>query len=323
MAPIPRTILVIGSLNIDLTTRTRRLPNPGETIAAQTFSTAPGGKGANQAVACCRLARASSDAPLDNILVKMVGAVGDDEFGGRLKDALRQNRIDVEGVVVKGGVSSGVAVIIVDEDTAENRILYTAGANEALTAQDFPENFFSSFTPLPSFLVLQLETPLQTVLHLLTLASNAGVETVLNPAPARHIPLQFYSKIDHLILNESEAAYLTGEEVTFLDDDDGVKLTIDRFLERGVKRSVVITMGARGCYFKSPDRQEGWIRPEVRAQDVVDTTGAGDAFVGAFAVARVEGNDVGQSLNFATRAASIKVQNMGAQAGIPWRGEVQ
>lgn len=113
MAPVPRTILVVGSLNTDLTTRTRRLPNPGETIAAQSFSTAPGGKGANQAVACCRLARASSDAPLNNISVKMVGAVGDDEFGSRLKDSLRRNRIDVEGVVVKEGISSGVAVIIV------------------------------------------------------------------------------------------------------------------------------------------------------------------------------------------------------------------
>ncbi|RPB01728.1 Ribokinase-like protein [Choiromyces venosus 120613-1] len=253
----------------------------------------------------------------------MVGAVGDDEFGSRLKDGLRQNRIDVEGVVVKKGVSSGVAVIIVEEDTAENRILYTAGANEALTVQDFPEDFFSSFSPLPSILVLQLETPLQTVLHLLTLASTHGIETILNPAPARHIPLHFYSKIDHLILNESEAAYLTGEEVNFLDDDTGIQTIITRFLERGVKRSVVITMGARGCYFKSPDGQEGWIRPEVRAQDVVDTTGAGDAFVGAFAVSCAEGNGLGHSLNFATRAASIKVRKRGAQAGIPWRGEVQ
>jgi len=113
MAPVPRTILVVGSLNTDLTTRARRLPNPGETITAQSFSTAPGGKGANQAVACCRLARTSSDAPLDNISVKMVGAIGDDEFGSRLKDSLGRNRIDVEGVVVKEGISSGVAVIIV------------------------------------------------------------------------------------------------------------------------------------------------------------------------------------------------------------------
>jgi len=119
------------------------------------------------------------------------------------------------------------------------------------------------------------------------------METIFIPAPARYIPLQFYYKIDHLILNESDALCFTREEVTYRDYNAWIQPTINHFLERGVKRSVVVTMGVPGCHFKNSDYQECWIRPDVRAQDVVDTTGAGDTFVGAFTVACAEENVIG------------------------------
>ena len=318
----PITIIVVGSLNMDLTTCTRRLPHPGETLAAQSFTTAPGGKGANQAVACVRLSRAYRGAHANTALVKMIGAVGADEFGRQLVEGLGKDGIDIQGVSVRDDISTGVAAIIVEEETHENRILYTAGANGTLTPEHFPKGYFTKFSPVPSVVVLQLETPLQTVLHLLTLASESSVPTIFNPAPAAYIPVDFYPKITHLILNESETAFLIGEEVAVLDSAAGISAAANKLMEYGVRKSVVITLGARGAHFKTRAGDEGLVQPTSSADKVVDTTGAGDTFVGAFAVAFVEGKPVRECVEWASRASGVAVTRRGAQGGIPWRSEL-
>lgn len=207
----------------------------------------------------------------------------------------------------------------VDEDTAENRILVNPGANGKVTRDSFPQAYFTSSSTPTSLLLMQLETPLQTVLHLLSLADDAGIPTVFNPAPAVPIPITYYPKMTHLILNETEAAILTGKEVEGLD----VEAAASVFLGRGVKGSVVITLGAKGGYFKTNDREGGWLKPEVlEAKDVIDTTGAGDTFVGAFAVAIVEGKGARAAAEWAGKAAGRKIKTRGAQGGIPWRGEL-
>lgn len=207
----------------------------------------------------------------------------------------------------------------VDEDTAENRILVNPGANGKVTRDSFPQTYFTSSSTPTSLLLMQLETPLQTVLHLLSLADDASIPTVFNPAPAIPIPINYYPMMTHLIVNETEAAILTGEEVEGLD----VEAAASVLLSRGVKGSVVITLGAKGGYFKTSDGEGGWLKPEViNAKDVVDTTGAGDTFVGAFAVAIVEGKGARAAVEWAGKAAGRKVRKRGAQEGIPWRGEL-
>lgn len=209
--------------------------------------------------------------------------------------------------------------IQVDEDTGENRILVSPGANGKVTRDSFSQNYFTSSSTTTSLLLMQLETPLQTVLHLLSLAENANIPTVFNPAPAVPIPASYYPKVTHLIVNETEAALLTGEEVEGLN----VEAAASVFLARGVKGSVVITLGAKGGYFRTSGGEGGWLKPEVlEAKDVVDTTGAGDTFVGAFAVAIVEGKSARAAAEWAGKAAGLKVRKRGAQEGIPWRREL-
>lgn len=207
-----------------------------------------------------------------------------------------------------------------DEDTAENRILVNPGANGTVTRGLFPQTYFTASSSNPtSLLLMQLEIPLPTVLHLLSLAGDADITTVFNPAPAIPIPLNYYPKISHLIVNETEAAMLTGEEVGDLD----VEAAATTLLDRGVRDSVIITLGAKGGYFKTVSRDQGWVKSAVlEAKDVVDTTGAGDTFVGAFAVAIVEGKSAKDAVEWANVAAGRKVRKRGAMAGIPWRGEL-
>ncbi|KAL7275513.1 hypothetical protein RUND412_001537 [Rhizina undulata] len=329
------TITIVGSLNIDLVTETRRLPNPGETITAKSFQTFPGGKGANQAIAACRLSRdgppsiekdaRGGEIGESGIRVKMIGAVGNDEFGPRLKGVLEGDGVDVTQVEVKNGVTTGVAVIIVEEDNAENRILVNPGANGTLKPSDFSVDYFAN--EAPAILILQLETPLQTILHLINFAEKASVPVLFNPAPAVPVPVHYYAKITYLILNETEAAILTGEEVSALDSEAGVKAAAETFVSRGAE-NVIITLGGRGAFWKTKSGEEGWVKPKVGAEGVVDTTGAGDTFVGGFAVKVVETTQQGLKVNikeaveWASRASGIAVGKRGAMAGIPWRSEL-
>ncbi|KAL8987535.1 MAG: hypothetical protein Q9177_003261, partial [Variospora cf. flavescens] len=218
--PTP-TITIIGSLNTDLITRTPRLPHPGETLTATSFSTGCGGKGCNQAVACARLSRSSSspssgDAP-SLITTRMLGAVGgDDEFGGALIKGLQRNGVDASDVSVVKGQRTGVAVIVVEEDTGENRILLTPGANFSVMPGSLPEDLFlegkkEEKKEKPALVILQLEIPLETVVHVMKRARANGVPVLLNPAPAppaegkKRLPVDVFMGLEHLVLNETEA----------------------------------------------------------------------------------------------------------------------
>lgn len=324
----PKTITIIGSLNTDLVTLTPRVPSGGETLTATSFSTGPGGKGANQAVACARLSRPnprgfspSTSTPQD-VATKMIGAVGDDEFGPRMISGLEKDDIETSAIRVMKGMSTGVAVILVEEASGENRILLSTGANHSLQPSDFltPGSLGS---PVPDLIILQLEIPLETVLQILETARKAGVDILLNPAPAVKLPDHVYPSITHLILNESEAALLTNRPVASVEalDFPMVDLTTE-FLQKGVK-NVIVTLGSRGAFFANAEYPTGKHVPAAKVKKVVDTTAAGDTFVGAYAVNIVRGNaDLESVVSLACKAAGKTVEKEGAQSAIPWADEV-
>ncbi|CZS99540.1 hypothetical protein WAI453_002473 [Rhynchosporium graminicola] len=334
-----KVITVIGSLNTDLVSVTARVPSGGETLTGTSFHTGPGGKGANQAVAAARLCRANpkvssglaSKSQDENIVVKMVGAVGDDEFGPKIIEGMREDGIDVDGIEVVKNQPTGVAVIIVESTTGENRILLNPGANSTLAPQSF-----TNLTSLSQagLLILQLEIPIPTILQIITTASQTTPPTpiLLNPAPAVPLPDSIYPSITHLILNESEAALFTGRPAESVEAEgfDWSVVTAE-FIAKGVN-NIVVTLGAKGAFWASlgsgnRSTKSGSV-PAVKVEKVVDTTAAGDTFVGAYAVAvvrardRGEGVDLEEVVKWACRASARTVQKEGAQASIPWADEV-
>jgi ribokinase len=336
----PKTITIIGSLNTDLVTHTPRVPIGGETLTATSFSTGSGGKGANQAVACARLSRPKPSStqthPTSDVVVKMVGGVGHDEFGPPLVESMKRDGIDTSGIRIVEGQTTGVAVIIVEEGSGENRILLNPGANYTLKAEDFraPE---SLGTPLPDMIVMQLEIPLETVLQILDTAKKAGVDVLLNPAPAVKLPEEAYTAITHLIVNETEAAILSGRRVEEVEKEgfewEGLA---SEFLRKGVQ-NVVVTLGAKGAYYATAAGGAGYIKAE-KVEKVVDTTAAGDTFVGAYAVSIVRkslpsGTSLSEEykhkpldeevIRFACKAAARTVEKRGAQSAIPWADEIE
>lgn len=324
----PKTITIIGSLNTDLVTVTPRVPSGGETLTGTSFSTGPGGKGANQAVACARLSRPNPSSPASaqstpDVLVKMIGSVGADEFGPMLLSSLSTSLVDTTGIRTVDTTTTGVAVIIVEESSGENRILLNPGANASLRPEDF-STAESLGTPLPDLIVLQLEIPLDTVLQILRTAREAGISVLLNPAPAVKLDDEVYKAVTHLIVNESEAALLTGRNVEDVEADGYEWGTVaDEFLAKGVK-NVIVTLGGKGAYFAS--RESRGAVPAAKVEKVVDTTAAGDTFVGAYAVTMVrKGGDAmvtEEDVKAACKASAITVQKQGAQTSIPWADEI-
>ncbi|KAH8656542.1 ribokinase-like protein [Tricladium varicosporioides] len=323
----PKIITVIGSLNTDLVTVTPRVPAGGETLTASSFHTGPGGKGANQAVAISRLSRPNpknSTTPPD-IVIKMVGSVGTDTFGPELIDFMSASLVDTTGIQSIPNTNTGVATIIVESTSGENRILLSPGANAHLQPSDFltPE---SLGMPKPDLIVLQLEIPLQTVLQILKTAKEAGVEVLFNPAPAVPLPMDVYPAITHLIVNETEAAILTSTPLSLVEDpsfnwDPIAKILLDR----GAK-NVIITLGSKGAYFSHQGMEKGGFVPCAKVEKVVDTTAAGDTFVGAYAVGVVRkgGENLvsGEDVKLACKASARTVEKEGAQKSIPWADEV-
>ncbi|CAG8980637.1 hypothetical protein HYALB_00012824, partial [Hymenoscyphus albidus] len=321
-----KIITVIGSLNTDLVTVTPRVPDGGETLTATSFSTGSGGKGANQAVAAARLSRPKPPTPTheEPLTVKMIGAVGADTFGPSLIAGLSKDGIDTSSIQTIPNRTTGVAVILVESTSGENRILLQPGANHSL----LPSSFLmpsSLGTPLPSLLILQLEIPLETVLQILKTAKQASIPVLLNPAPAVELPEFCYENIDHLILNETEAALLTSQPLSILTAPGFNWSNITtQFLRKGVK-NVVITLGSKGAFFAHEGMEEGVHVEATKVQRVVDTTAAGDTFVGSYAVNVVRSGsglvDEGV-VGGACMASARTVQREGAQSAIPWADEV-
>ncbi|WP_175908222.1 ribokinase [Burkholderia sp. BCC1640] len=301
-AKSPR-IAVVGSINVDLVTHAPRLPVPGETLLGTTFRTVHGGKGANQAVAAARLGAS----------VAMIGCVGDDAFGARLHDALVAERIDVTHLHRIDGEATGVATITVDAHGA-NSIVVVPGANARLDAELIDEA--RDAIAGAALMVCQLEVPIETVARAIGSAIAHRTPVLLNPAPARPLFDALLARIDYLVVNETEAESLTGIAV---GDDVSAVRAAEALRAKGVD-NVLVTLGARGVCWRG---SAGNGRHRAMAVVAVDTTAAGDTFVGGFAAARASGASMDDAIAFGQRAAAISVTRHGAQTSIPTREEVE
>lgn len=295
-------ILVLGSLNLDLVLQMPRMPAAGETLASDDSATFCGGKGANQAVACARMGAS----------VAMLGRIGDDPSGAMLRDALVAESIAVGGVAITENCSSGTAVILLTPD-GQNRILLVPGANARLSEADIARHAAAFDTA--RLLVCQLEVPLETVEAGVALAASRGVPVMLNPAPARALPDTLLAQVDYLVPNEPEAAALTGIAV---EDDASAEAAARALLARGV-RCVALTRGASGVTIADG---EGCRHLPALPTAVVDTTAAGDSFIGGFATGLSEGLAVDNAARLGLQVARICVGRAGAQASLPYRREL-
>ena len=297
-------IVVVGSINMDLVARMARLPRPGETVHGDDFQTISGGKGANQAVAAARL----------GARVTMIGRVGDDSFGEMLRRSLTEYGVSTEHVIVTKGCSSGVALIGV-EATGANSITVIAGANGWLTPDDVGTR--AALIASADALIVQLETPLDTVAAAIRLARQAGVRTILDPAPAPSGPLPIeLLAVEILSPNQTEAEALTGVAV---HDVTSARLAAQRLRELGAK-AVVLKLGELGALILDEAGREELV--PARTARVVDTTAAGDAFTAGLAVALAEGRSLPDAARFGCAAGTLACTQFGAQPAMPSRNEV-
>ncbi|MFF2325982.1 MULTISPECIES: ribokinase [unclassified Streptomyces] len=288
-------IAVLGSTNMDLVAYAARAPGRGETVTGREFRTVPGGKGANQAVAAARAG--------GNVL--MIGAVGDDEYGTLLRAGLEHSGVDTDLLHTAEG-PSGTAHIVVD-DEGSNSIVVVPGANGTVTSLGPGEMAAIAGADL---LLLQLELPLSAVAEGARVAHAQGVRTILTPSPVQHLPGELLDCVDLLIPNEYEAAALTGSP----DPHAAAQILLSQV------PAVVVTLGSRGCLYAARGGEPVLFpAPEVTA---VDTTGAGDTFVGTLAVALGERRSVPESLAWASSAAALCVQRPGASTSMPYRNEI-
>ena len=297
-----RKIVVLGSTNTDMVIAGARIPVPGETVSGGKFLMNPGGKGANQAVAVARLSARRG-------VCTFVAKVGDDLFGRETAARLKREGIAAR-LVVDPAVPSGTALIMVDAK-GQNVISVALGANGTLVPADIAP--FAADVAQATVLLLQLETPVETVLAAAKAARAGGATVILNPAPARKLPRALYAQLDWITPNETEAEILTGVRVT---DVASARRARDWFQARGVGH-VLVTLGAKGVYCGDCDR----IFTSRRVQ-AVGCRAAGDTFNGAFAVALAEGRDCADAIAFAQKAAAISVTRPGAQSSIPFRREL-
>jgi ribokinase len=303
-----RALAVAGSLNMDFVVSTARLPAPGETVTGHNFHTAPGGKGANQACAAARLSAG-------RLAVRMIGRCGYDAFGDQLKAGLAAAGADVSGVHAVRAAATGVAMIEVDAE-GRNSIVIAPGANAMLSEADMEQSrpVFRGC----SFVLFQLESPMETVAAGLEIARDEGAETMLDPAPARVLGGELLRMVDVLTPNESEARILLGSEPGEIEPKEAPEVA--RALHALGPRAVVLKLGHQGAFFF--DGTVELFQPGYLV-DSVDSTAAGDTFNAGFAVARAEGKGVAEALRFACGAAAISVTRSGAQPSIPSRAEVE
>jgi ribokinase len=297
-------IVVVGSLNADLVVRTPRFPAPGETTAGSDFAVYPGGKGANQAVAAGRLGGR----------VAMMGRVGNDDHGVLLRRSLVAAGVDTTAVLEDDSAATGVAVITIDA-SGQNQIVLAPGANARLTPEDVERH--RSLLEGASVVMLQLEVPLETTETAARIAHRAGVTVILDPAPARRDAVALLSVVDYVTPNETELRVLAGAPAGETAPEDAAAMARTLIAKGGDR--VIAKLGAAGAIAVSRDGEERWPGHRVQA---VDTTAAGDAWNGAFAVALAEGRALRDAGAFANAAAALSVTRAGAQPGMPTRDEV-
>jgi len=293
-------ILVVGSLNADLVVRTPRFPQPGETISGDDLQIIPGGKGANQAVAASRV----------GANVSMLGRVGKDNFGDLLLDNLKSNHVDSQ-LVQRDDSSTGTAIIVVDVN-GQNSIVLSAGANGKVSSSDMEHASFPSFR----LLLLQLEIPTPTVLSAARLARENGVRVLLNPAPAKELPNELIALADFIIPNETELNLLTGMEVK---DIPTAEMAARALLKKGA-HNVVVTLGNKGAFIVN---KEISIQVDTYKVNVVDTTAAGDAFIGGFASVLDSANSLEEAVRYGCACGALATTKFGAQPSLPTKEEVE
>ncbi len=294
-------IVVVGSLNADLVMRAPRFPKPGETIQGDDLATVPGGKGANQAVAAARLGAG----------VAMVGCVGADAFGTMLIENLKQNHVDAKRVLRDGSAATGTAIIIIDSN-GENSIVLSPGANGRMKSGDVAPDALAG----AKLLLLQFEIPMETVVHAARLAKERKVKVVVNPAPAHELPDELLQYADYLLPNETELALLTGKDTR---DKASLEAAARSLVERGIP-NVIVTLGGRGALITTRLRKR-YVPPyKVRP---VDTTGAGDAFIGGMAYALVNRKSLKDAVQYGCACGALATTKFGAQPSLPTADEVK
>lgn len=294
---------VLGSMNMDLVTRVRQFPRPGETLMGSSFQTYPGGKGANQAVALARLGAA----------VSFVAARGNDVLGAQYEQVLIREGIARDSVAVVDGVSTGTATIVVNA-AGENFVLVVPGANASVTPE-FVQNRLATLDG-SSILLMQLEIPLESVIRGAQLARQAGARVILDPAPARDLPDELLQTVDILTPNETEAQLLTGVDTR---DTAGIRRAGETLLARGAGR-VIIKAGDRGAFVCGP---QGFTQVPAFAVRAVDTVAAGDSFNAGLAYALAEGVEPAEAVRFANAVAGLSTTKEGAQSAMPSLTEVE
>ena len=296
-------VTIVGSLNVDTTLRIKRMPLPGETLAAEGKSNAAGGKGANQAVSAARSGAQTA----------FIGEVGKDNSGQMMLDEMKANGIDVAGIRENDQVGTGTASILLDEN-GQNSILIYGGANQQLSPTDV-EAAKDKITAA-DFVVAQFETPQAATLRAFQLAKANGVTTILNPAPAQKIDPEVLKLTDLIIPNETESAELTGVIIT---DETSMLISAAKFAQMGV-RNLIITVGAKGAFYCT---QDGYSFIPAFKVNAVDTTAAGDTFIGALSSQlKPDMSNIEKALVYAQRASSLAVQKMGALPSIPTREQI-
>ncbi|HVM89826.1 MAG TPA: ribokinase [Puia sp.] len=297
------SIVIVGSSNTDMVIKAARLPAPGETILGGNFFMNAGGKGANQAVAAARLGGK----------VLFIAKTGSDIFGKQAILILRKEGIDVSAILQDKKIPSGIALITVD-DKGENSIVVASGANAALLPADIKKVKLSIESA--SILLMQLETPLNTISYSASVATAKKIKTILNPAPACELPDELLKNTSIITPNEKEAELLTGIPVNNISSAKQAALVLH---QKGIP-TVIITLGAKGALLYHENKFSEINTAKVKA---VDTTAAGDVFNGALAVALAENTPMQNAVNFACKAASISVTRLGAQTSIPFRKEIK
>ncbi|PWC20063.1 ribokinase [Brenneria roseae subsp. roseae] len=295
-------LVVLGSINADHILNLEQFPRPGETVIGKQYSVAFGGKGANQAVAAGR----------SGANIAFIACVGEDDIGARIRQQLSDDRIDVSAVETIKNETTGVALIFVNGE-AENMIGINAGANAAVTP-DYLDRYQQHIIDA-SALLMQLESPLETVIAAARLAHDNQTKVILNPAPACELPDELLSLVDMITPNETEAQYLTG--VTVETEEDAAQAA-QVLHDKGIE-TVLITLGSRGVWLSV--KGEGQRIPGYRVK-AVDTIAAGDTFNGALVTALLENQPMSSAVRFAHAAAAIAVTRRGAQPSVPWRDEI-
>ncbi len=296
------SIVIIGSSNTDMVIKSSHLPAPGETILGGTFFMNAGGKGANQAVASARLGGQ----------IIFITKVGEDIFGKQTVDLLKKESIDTSTILTDKNLPSGIALITVDEK-GENCIAVASGANAALSQDDIKK--FETNIESASIVLMQLETPVETIEYAASVAAKNNIKIILNPAPARLLSDSLLKNISIITPNEKEAEMLTGIVVHDISSAEKAALVLHK---KGID-TVIITLGARGALLFDKEKFSLIDSPKVMA---IDTTAAGDVFNGALAVALSENKTMIDAVKFACTAASISVTRLGAQSSAPYRKEI-